>query len=119
MPEFLMAQVGEASYRLGNLRHFRKVFVGNSAKNTIRIERKGVTDRHLKIYRRFSLLRLKNLSSKPVMVNGHQLPAGKNMKILLPVQITGCDDVTIRLFVDKTDITKTPQLQEVPNDTRE
>ena len=75
--QILMAKVGQSSYRLGNLRHFKKVFVGTSANNGIRIEYKGVMDRHLKIYRRFTSLRIKNLSKKPVMVTGHQLPPAK------------------------------------------
>lgn len=116
--EILMAQVGAASYRLGNLRRFRQVYVGNSAKNAIRIERKGIIDRHLKIYRQFSVLRVKNLSTKLVMVNGHQLEAGKKMKLLFPTEITACEGVVIRLFVSKTDLIKTTQLQEATDGTR-
>jgi len=116
--EILMAQVGEASYRLGNLRRFRRVYVGNSAKTAIRIDRKGIIDRHLKIYRRFSSLRMKNLSKKSVMVNGHKLESGKKINLLLPAEITACEGVVIRLFVSKPDLIKTAQLQEAADGTR-
>jgi len=114
----LMAQIGEALYRLGNLRCFRRVYIGNSAKNAIRIDRKGIIDRHLKIYRRFSSLRMKNLSKKSVMVNGHKLESGKKINLLLPAEITACEGVVIRLFVSKPDVIKTAQLQEAADGTR-
>jgi hypothetical protein len=42
---------------------------------------------------------------------GHQLPAGKKMKLVFPAEVTVCDGVMIQLFVEKTDITKTIQLR--------
>jgi hypothetical protein len=116
--EILMAQVGAASYRLGNMQRFRRIYVGNSAKNAIRIEHKGIIDRHLKIYRWFSSLLVRNLSTKSVMVNGHRLAAGKKIKLLLPAEITACEGVVIRLFVSKPDVNKTAQLQEAADGTR-
>ena len=40
------------------------------------------------------------------------------MKLVLPAEVTVCDSVTIRLFVDKTEITEIDQLQEAHNGAR-
>ena len=97
-PAMLTARIGEASYKLGDLRYFASAYIGSAQENTITIDNQAVEKRHILIYRRRTKLFIRNLSKKPITLNGNSLGAHKRSQLMLPVIITIADKINIHLF---------------------
>ena len=100
-PCTLTATVNDQKYHLGRIDKIGQIHIGSSPQNTIRIYDKAVAARHLRIFRRFGSLWMKNLSSKTAFVNGVPLKPAKKVIIRPPCNIKIHDSITIKLQLQK------------------
>lgn len=100
-PGTLIAKVNGQTYHLGRIDKIRQIHIGSNPQNSIRIYDKAVAAQHLRIFRRFSSLWLKNLSSKTAFVNGVPLKPVRKVRMRLPCSIKIDDSITIKLQLQK------------------
>ncbi|MFH1613782.1 MAG: FHA domain-containing protein [Planctomycetota bacterium] len=100
-PCTLTAKVKDQTYHLGRIDKIGQIHIGSNTQNAIRIYEKDVAARHLKIFRRFSSLWLKNLSSKTAFIDGVPLKPAKKVRLGPSCNIKINDAITIKLQLQK------------------
>jgi len=101
----LIAKLNGQTYRLGKLDTFRAVNVGKGINNTIRIDDKSLSDRHLQVFKRGNALMVRNLSQSPIAVNGTQVKRRGKHPLVLPsvVELSDRTKLNLELVKPKTD----------------
>lgn len=107
----LEAAINGQTRRLGRLSRLRPVYVGSGVKNSLRITEKGISDRHLCLYRKVGKLMLENLHTKPITIGGLSVEPRAKRAVVLPSTIELAENVRLRLFTREPTIA--PQAQGV------
>lgn len=101
--EVLTARYNGRIFRLGRLARLRKIHIGSTPRNTLRIqEEETVADRHVCIYRKRGQLMLRNLAQTPIMIEQNQIKSGHKHPLRLPVTVRLSDTVALHLDLDRT-----------------
>jgi hypothetical protein len=83
----VVAKLNGRTYHLGTKSRLPVVHIGSGVNNTIRIPEKGISDRHLRIYRQGPNLMIQNIGTTPVTVRDQSLPPKARQRLMLPAVI--------------------------------
>jgi hypothetical protein len=80
----VVAKVNGRTHHLGKLNQLPTIHIGSGVRNTIRIPDEGVSDRHIRLYRKGTDLMIQNIGAKPIAVNSLSLPPKAKQRLVLP-----------------------------------
>ena len=93
----VVATVNGRTHHLGTKSRLTVINIGSGVNNTIRIPEKGVSNRHLRIYRQNSKLMIQNTGAAPVTMSGRQLKPKEKQPLTLPVTIEFTKNAQLKL----------------------
>jgi len=93
----LVAKLNGRTHHLGRLDHLKAVHIGSGPKNTIRVQDKAISERHVRIYRHSRKLMLRNIGRAPIAVSGSPVKPGGKHRIVMPSVIQLNDKTKISL----------------------
>jgi len=99
----LVCLAGQQRYELGDTATLGEVVVGNSIGSTVYINNENVEENHLRIFRSRKKVRVQNLSSSPISVDGIGLKPKKKTDLFLPSEIELADGVIVSLIEENID----------------
>lgn len=99
----LTALVDEDRLDLGELGTIREFTIGRGPGCAVYLDHEGVEDRHLEIRHRRKGLKIKNLATSPVVVNGKELSPRARMPLDLPVDIEVIPGINVTLLTEATE----------------
>jgi|GEM_PF-2419659 len=97
----LLVRYKDRTWHLGQLRRLNKIYIGSGPKNTLRLFDKEIALQHALLYVKRGTLWLKNLSSKPIVINGYTLKSRHKTHLSLPSMINLSDTVMIKCELQK------------------
>ncbi len=93
----VVVTVNGQTRHLGRLSRLRPFYIGSGAKNALRIAQKGISARHLCLYQKAGRLMLRNLSGKPIAIEGRPIEPKAKRSLTLPVVIELAQNVKLRV----------------------
>jgi len=94
----LFAFLGDQKHDLGPLESLAEVTIGKGIGSTIYIDKEAIEEKHLRIFKKRNRIKVQNLASSPVLVNGIELTSRKKADLDLPAEIELASDVSISLI---------------------
>jgi hypothetical protein len=103
----VIAKSNDRTYHLGTKSRLPVIHIGSGVNNTIRTPEKGISDRHLRIYRQGSNLMIQNIGATPVTVSGRQLTPKVKQRLMLPaiIELTKNTKLSLSLLHPKDTVT--------------
>jgi hypothetical protein len=83
----VVAKHNGRTHHLGMKSRLPVVYIGSGVNNTIRTPEKGISDRHLRIYRQGPALMIQNTGATPVSVRDQSLTPKAKQRLMLPAVI--------------------------------
>jgi hypothetical protein len=111
-PAMLTAKVQDRTYNLGRLEQMRQVHIGSGPNNSVRIDSKTVSPRHLRLYTRRSSLMLKNIGASAVTIQGKAVRPRSSCRLILPTVIQFDTNTSIALSLIKPKAAPTVERRE-------
>lgn len=93
----VVATFNGRSQHLGTKSRLPVIHVGSGINNTVRIPEKGISDRHLRIYRQGQELMVQNIGATPITVRERQLTPKAKQRLVLPTAIELTKNTKLRL----------------------
>lgn len=97
----LLVRYKDRTWHLGQLQRLNKIYIGSGPKNTLRLFDKEIAVQHALLYVKRGTLWFKNLSSKPIVINGYTLKSKHKTHLSLPSMINLSDTVMIKCELQK------------------
>jgi hypothetical protein len=99
----VIAKVNGQTYHLGQRGQFATVHIGSGVNTTIRTPEAGISDRHVRLYRRGTDLMVRNIGARPITVNSLPLAPRAKQRLVLPsvVELTENTKLTLSLLRPK------------------
>jgi len=80
----VIVKVNDQTHHLGKRNQLPVIHIGSGKRNGVRVFDRGVSDRHVRLYRKGSDLMVQNVGAAPIRVNNLPLPPKARQRLLLP-----------------------------------
>jgi hypothetical protein len=111
----LIAFVFDQRYDLGPLDALSEITVGKGIGSAIYIDNETIEDKHLRIFRNRHGLKVQNLASSPITVNGVELTSRRKTILDLPADIQLTPEVAVTILSEPLEIDKEVNSHETEN----
>ena len=111
----LIAFVFDQRYDLGPLDAIGEITVGKGIGSTVYIDKESIEDKHLRIFKNCHGLKVQNLATAPIIVNGSKLAHRRKTNLYLPADIELTSDVALTVLSEPVEIGKEENNNETEN----
>ena len=104
LPQRLISFVGQQRQDMGDIATLGEIIIGRAAGSSVYIDNDNVEERHVRIFKSGRQIKVQNLASSPITVDGAQLNRKKKTDLIFPSEIELAGGVVISLVAEDVNL---------------
>ena len=100
LPQRLISFVGQQRQDMGDIATLGEIIIGRAAGSSIYVDNENVEERHVRIFKSGRQVKVQNLASSPILIDGAQLNRRKKTDLIFPAEIELAGGVIVSLITE-------------------